>query len=93
MFVDTNQTISITKLQKQLPKVVRDIGTNKSKVFISKRNKISAVILSAKEYERLSEIAKLLEHLEIAEQIEERMKSYNPKNNISWETIKTEYEL
>ncbi len=93
MLVDTNQTINVTDLQKQLPKAIREINSKKTKLFISRRNKISAVMLSPEEYERLTEIAELLEHLEIAEHIQKRMKNYDPRNNILWKDIKAMYGL
>jgi len=85
--------ISITELQKQLPKIIRDIDSEKTKVFVSKRNKIKAVIMSTEEYETLLEAAGLLEELDISENLKKRMKNYNPDNNISWEDIKAKYEL
>jgi len=93
MLVDTNQTINVTDLQKQLPKAVREINSEKTKLFISRRNKISAVMLSPEEYERLAEAAELLEHLEIADHIEKRMTNYDPQHNILWKDIKAKYGL
>ncbi|MGA1846206.1 type II toxin-antitoxin system Phd/YefM family antitoxin [Deferribacter abyssi] len=90
MLVDTDKIISITELQKNLPKMIRNL---KSPIFVSKRNKISAVLLSLDEYEKLNEFMSLLEHLEIAENIKERQKNYNPEKNISWDKIKKEYGL
>ncbi len=93
MLISTDKMISITELQKQLPKIIRDIDSEKTKVFVSKRNKIKAVIMSTEEYETLLEAAGLLEELDISENLKKRMKNYNPDNNISWEDIKAKYEL
>ncbi|WP_022670850.1 type II toxin-antitoxin system Phd/YefM family antitoxin [Hippea alviniae] len=93
MLINTDKMISITELQKQLPKIIRDIDSEKTKVFVSRRNKIKAVIMSTEEYETLLEAAGLLEELDISENLKKRMKNYNPDNNISWEDIKAKYEL
>ncbi|WP_456325886.1 type II toxin-antitoxin system Phd/YefM family antitoxin [Desulfonauticus submarinus] len=93
MFIDTDQMVSVTELQKQLPKFIRSVDTEKTKIFVSKRNKVKAVILSADEYENLMKAVELLEDLEISKNIEKRMKNYKPENNVSWEEIKDKYGL
>jgi hypothetical protein len=35
----------------------------------------------------------MLEHYEIADMIEERLKDYNRASNVPWSGIKTNYEL
>ena len=48
------------------------------------------VLLSYHEYEYLKEIEEIYERLEIKDLIETRFEKYNPKKNISWESIKEE---
>jgi hypothetical protein len=45
------------------------------------------------EYERLKEIDDLIEHIEIWHMVQERMKNYNPSENVLWEDIKKDYEV
>jgi PHD/YefM family antitoxin component YafN of YafNO toxin-antitoxin module len=51
------------------------------------------VIVSAEEYELLREADEILEHLEIAEKIDKRLKGYDRSKNIPWERIKKRHGL
>ena len=93
MLVDTDRIVGIAELQKNLPKIIRELEKEEKPVFVSRRNNISAVILSAEEYEKISELLDLLEDIEIADQIRERMRNYDPEKNISWEKVKEIYGL
>jgi len=93
MLVDTDRIVGIAEFQKNLPKIIRELEKEDTPVFVSRRNNISAVILSAKEYEKISELLNLLEDLEIADQIKKRMKNYDPEKNIPWEKVKEKYDL
>ena len=93
MLVDTDRIVGIAELQKNLPKIIRELEKEEKPVFVSRRNNISAVILSAEEYEKISELLNLLEDMEIADQIRDRMKNYNPEKNISWEKVQKRYGL
>ncbi len=93
MLVDTNRILGIAEFQKNLPKIIRELEKEDTPVFVSRRNNISAVILSAKEYEKISELLDLLEDVEIADQIKKRMKNYDPEKNIPWEKVKEKYGL
>jgi len=93
MLVDTDRIVGIAEFQKNLPKIIRELEKEDAPVFVSRRNNISAVILSAKEYEKISELLDLLEDLEIADQIKKRMKNYDPEKNIPWEKVKEKYGL
>jgi len=88
MLVDTDRIVGIAELQKNLPKIIRELEKEEKPLFVSKRNNISAVILSAEEYKKISKLLDLLEDIEIADQIRERMKNYDPKKNIPWEKVK-----
>jgi len=58
-----------------------------------RNNALVAVILSTEEYERLKEAEKLLEHLEIAETVEKRLKGHDRSKNIPWEKVKKQHGL
>ena len=88
MLVDTDRIVGITELQKNLPKIIRELEKEERPLFVSRRNNISAVIMSAEEYKKISELLNLLEDIEIADQIRERMKNYDPKENVPWEKVK-----
>ena len=49
---------------------------------------MEAVLLSYNEYEYLKDIEELFEQFEIKNVIDSRTKNYNPKKNISWETLR-----
>ena len=90
MMIETNQMLPITRLQKELGKTVKELSDSGEPVYILKNNNMEAVLLSYHEYEYLKEIEELVEQLEIKNVIENRLKNYNPKNNVSWEKIKEE---
>ncbi|KJR43177.1 hypothetical protein MCHI_000919 [Candidatus Magnetoovum chiemensis] len=50
-------------------------------------------LISVEEYEWLKKLEEIIEHLEIADIIETRLKNYDDSNNISWETIRNLYGL
>jgi PHD/YefM family antitoxin component YafN of YafNO toxin-antitoxin module len=54
---------------------------------------MAAVIVSAEEYELLRQAEEILEHLEIAEKIEKRLKGHDRSRNIPWERIKKRHGL
>ena len=93
MLVDTDRIVGIAELQKNLPKIIRELEKEEKPVFVSRRNNISAVILSAEEYKKISELLNLLEDIEIADQIRGRMKNYDPEKNIPWGKVKEKYGL
>lgn len=82
MLVDTDRIVGIAELQKNLPKIIRELEKEEKPLFVSRRNNISAVIISAEEYEKISKLLNLLEDIEIANQIRDRMKNYDLEKNI-----------
>ena len=90
MLVETNQMVPITRLQKELTQTVRELSDSGKAVYILKNNNMEAVLLSYNEYEHLKEIEEIFEQFEIKNVIEERLKKYNPKKNVSWENIREE---
>ena len=93
MLVDTDRVVGIADLQKNLPKIIRELEKEEKPVFVSRRNNISAVILPVEEYKKIFELLNLLEDIEITDQIKERMKNYDPEKNIPWEKVKEKYGL
>jgi len=90
MLVEAKQMVPITRLQKELTQTVRNLSDSGKAVYILKNNNMEAVLLSYHEYEHLKEIEEVFEQFEIKNIIEERMVNYNPKKNVSWESIKEE---
>ena len=90
MLVEAKQMVPITRLQKELTQTVRNLSDSGKAVYILKNNNMEAVLLSYHEYEYLKEIEEIFEQFEIKNVIEARMKKYDPKNNVSWESIKKE---
>jgi len=88
MLVEPRQMIPITQLQKELSQTVRNLSSSGNAVYILKNNAMEAVLLSFDEYEYLKEIEEIFERLNIKSSIETRMKKYEPKNNVSWKSIR-----
>jgi PHD/YefM family antitoxin component YafN of YafNO toxin-antitoxin module len=90
MLVETKQMVPITRLQKELTQTVRELSDSGKAVYILKNNNMEAVLLSYAEYEYLKNIEAVFEQFEIKNMVEERLREYDPKNNISWEKIREE---
>lgn len=88
MLVETNRTIPITKLQKELTKRLRDLADEGSPLYILKNNEMEAVILTPAEYEYLMNLSELIEQYEIDDVIKKRMKKYSRSKNIKWQNLK-----
>ncbi len=57
-------------------------------VYILKNNNMEAVMVSASEYEYLTNLEEIFEYYEINNMINTRIKNYNANNSIDWEKIK-----
>ncbi|MDR3130164.1 MAG: type II toxin-antitoxin system Phd/YefM family antitoxin [Treponema sp.] len=90
MLIETKQMVPITRLQKELTQTVRELSDSGKAVHILKNNNMEAVMLSYDEYEYLKNIKEAFEQFEIKNMVEERLREYDPKNNISWEKIREE---
>ena len=90
MLVETDQMVPNTRLQKELTQTVRDLSDSGKAVYILKNNAMEAVLLSYQEYEYLKNIEEVFEHYEIKNMIENRLKTYNAQNNVSWKEIREE---
>jgi len=80
--------IPITRLQKELTQTVRSLSNSGKAVYILKNNNMEAVLMSFQEYEYLKDIEEIFERLDIKNCIDTRMEKYNPKNNVSWKSIR-----
>lgn len=93
MLVNTEKMIPVTKLQRELTQRLRKIHDTGEPLFVLRNNEMAAVILSTEEYELLKQAEDILEHFEIAETVEKRLKGYNRTKNILWDRIKKKHGL
>ncbi len=91
MMIDTNKMVSVTELQKHLTELIRDLPRKGEPLYVLRNNEMAAVIVSTEEYAFMSEARELLEHLEIYEMVQKRLKDTRP--NIPWETVKKKHGL
>jgi len=93
MLVDTEKMIPVTKLQRELTQKLKEVSETGEPVYVLRNNEMAAVIISTEEYELLTQAEEILEHLEIAEKVEKRLKGHNRSMNIPWERIKKRHGL
>jgi len=93
MLVNTKEMIPVTKLQRELTQRLRKVHETGEPLFVLRNNEMAAVILSTEEYELLKQADDILEHMEISEVIDKRLKGYERSKNISWEKIKKRHGL
>ncbi len=93
MLIDTEKMIPITRLQRELTQRLKEVSETGEPVYVLRNNKMAAVIISSEEYELLKNVEELLEHLEISEVLEQRLKKPVRPKNIPWEKIKKKYGL
>ncbi len=90
MLIDSKKVISVTKLQRELTKQLRDVVSDGEALYVTKNSNIETVVIPMAEYERLKEIDEYIEDMEIWHMVEERMKNYDPSKSISWDELKDE---
>jgi len=67
------EIIPSSKTAKNLGQLIADLKNGKrQRVVISRNNTLEAVLLAIDDYEKIMEMAEMIEHLEIAKLIEER---------------------
>jgi prevent-host-death family protein len=93
MLVDTEKMIPITKLQKELTQKLREVSETGEALYVLRNSEMAAVVLSIEEYETLRDADEILEHLEIAEVVEKRLKGYDRSHNVPWDKIKKKHGL
>lgn len=93
MQIDSERMIPITRLQKELTGKLRELTRTEEPLFVMRNNSLAAVIISPGEYEFLKQAEGLLEHLEIANTIEQRLKNHDRSHNMSWDQVKAQHGL
>jgi PHD/YefM family antitoxin component YafN of YafNO toxin-antitoxin module len=93
MLVDTNKMISITKLQRELTQKMREVSETKEPLYVLRNNEVEAVIVAPDEYAVLKEMEEVLEHFEIYEMVQERMKHYDRSKSVTLEEIRKRHGL
>ena len=93
MLVNTEKMIAVGKLQKELTQKLREVSETGEPLYVLRNNEMAAVILAADEYELLKQAEDILEHVEIAETVEKRLKGHVRSKNIPWEKIKRKHGL
>ena len=93
MLIQTDNMIPVTKLQKELTKKLKQVSESGEPLYVLRNNEMAAVIVSAEEYDFLKQAEEVLEHLEIAESVNKRLKGYNRAKNIPWEKIKKQHAI
>lgn len=93
MLVNTEKMIPVGKLQKELTQKLREVSETGEPLYVLRNNEMAAVILSAEEYELLKQAEDILEHFEVAETVEKRLKGHDRSKNISWKKIKKRHGM
>ena len=88
MLIESDKMIPVTRLQKELTQRLRELSKTGEPLYVLRNNEMAAVILSAEEYDLLKQAEDILEHIEIADAVEKRLKSYDHSKNIPWDVIK-----
>ena len=83
MLIETAQMMPITKLQKEFTQTVRRVSEEHESIYILKNNNMEAVIIPFQQYEYLSMLDEVFERLEIAHDIQSRMKHYDVSKSVS----------
>lgn len=82
------EMIGITELSRSLNSVVESLATNSiEKMAIFKSNKPKVVMVPFNEYQRMKELADLVEYYEIADIIDERLTNSKAEDFISEEEL------
>jgi prevent-host-death family protein len=93
MLVNSEKMIPVGKLQKELTQKLREVSETGEPLYVLRNNEMAAVILSSEEYELLKNAGDILEHIEIAETVEKRLKDHDRSRNIPWDRIKKKHGL
>ena len=88
MLIDSKKIISITQLQRELTQQFRDVVSDGEALYVTKNSNIETVVIPMSEYEHLKELEEILEHIEIWDMVQKRMKNYDPSKTVSWEELK-----
>jgi len=71
-----DEIVSVSDIARSFSNILGNIiDKSKSKIAISKNNKLEAVLVNIEEYEKLQEAYELLEHIDIYNKIKQRENS------------------
>ncbi len=87
MKVETKQIISVTTLQRELTKKIRELSETGETLYILKKNSMEAVMLPFAHFEYLQQIEEMIEQLEIKEMVDARLGTYDRSKNIPWDSV------
>jgi len=88
-----DELISSTEIVRNFSAILDSIKEHRrDKVAVMRKNKIEAVILSIEEYERIQELADLIDHLQIYKTIENR-KATPVEAYVDFEQVLAEHGL
>jgi prevent-host-death family protein len=93
MVVDTDNMIPVTKLQKELTRKLKEVTETGEPLYVLRNNEMAAVVVPPEEYELLKQAEEILEHFEIADVVDKRLKGHDRSQNIPWEKIKKRHGL
>ncbi len=85
--IESSKIVPITRLQKELTQTVRELSESGEPVYIIKNNSMKAVLVPFETYEYLSKLEDMFEYFEIDEHLKDRLRNYDPKNNMAWEAV------
>ncbi len=86
--IDSGRMISVTKLQKELTRRIREVSSSGDALYVLKNNEMEAVIMSPGEYEYLTDLNDMIEQIEIGDMIKKRLKNYSRIKNVGWDELK-----
>lgn len=88
-----DELISSTEIVRNFSAILNSIKEQRrDKVAVMRKNKLEAVILSIDEYERIRELADMIEHLQIFKTLEER-KTTPVEAYVDFEEVLAEHGL
>lgn len=93
MVVDTDNMIPVTKLQKELTRKLKEVTETGEPLYVLRNNEMAAVVVPPEEYKLLKQAEEILEHFEIADVVDKRLKGRDRSRNIPWEKIKKRHGL
>lgn len=86
-------TLPISQVRSQLPKLVDDAATLTKTTYITVKGKVKAALVSAEELERMEDTIELLSDEEAMKAIREGEKDIKAGRLVSWEEVKQELGL
>lgn len=85
--------IPVTKLQKELTRKLKEVTETGETLYVLRNNEMAAVVVPPEEYKLLKQAEEILEHFEIADVVDKRLKGRDRSWNIPWEKMKKRHGL